>query len=45
VFHAAVAACRLRNAAKAKLHFAAMPQNPRKQLVRNACLRTNIELP
>jgi serine/threonine-protein kinase len=45
VFHAAVAACRLRNVAKAKLHFAAMPQNPRKQLVRNACLRNTIELP
>jgi serine/threonine protein kinase/formylglycine-generating enzyme required for sulfatase activity len=45
VFHAAVAACRLRNVTKAKLHFAAMPQNPRKQLVRDACLRNNIELP
>ena len=45
VFHAAIAACRLRDEAKAKHHFAALPQNPRKQLVRKACHRNTIELP
>ncbi|HEY5938298.1 MAG TPA: protein kinase [Kofleriaceae bacterium] len=44
VFHAAIAACRLGNAEKAKLHAGGL-SNARKQLVRNACRRNNIELP